>query len=220
MQTVLITGANRGIGLAFARYYCQVDCNVIGVCRHSNEMLDACAHTVIDGVDLQSDDAIKLLCEALADRPIDLLISNAGILQDEQLDSLDLVSIEKQFQVNALGPLRLVSALQANLSAGSKIALITSRMGSIKDNTSGGRYGYRMSKAALNAAGKSMANDLKGRGVAVAILHPGLVSTAMINFNGQVSPEDAVAQLAERIEALNLKNTGTFWHANGTELPW
>ncbi len=220
MQTVLITGANRGIGLAFARYYYQLNCNVIGVCRHSNEKLDACAHAVIDGVDLQSDDAIKLLCEALADRPIDLLISNAGILKDEQLDSLDLVSIEKQFQVNAIGPLRLVSALQANLSAGSKIALITSRMGSIEDNTSGGRYGYRMSKAALNAAGKSMANDLKGRGVAVAILHPGLVSTAMINFNGQVSPEDAAAQLAERIEALNLKNTGTFWHANGTELPW
>ena len=122
--------------------------------------------------------------------------------------------------MNALGPLRLVSALQANLSVGSKIALITSRMGSIEDNTSGGRYGYRMSKAALNAAGKSMAHDLKSRGVAVAILHPGLVSTAMINFNGQVSPEYAAAQLAERIEALNLKNTGTFWHANGDELPW
>ena len=133
-------------------------------------------------------------------------------------DSFD--SIERQFQVNALGSLRLVSALQANLSVGSKIALITSRMGSIEDNTSGGRYGYRMSKEALNAAGKSMAHDLKGRGVAVAILHPGLVSTAMINFNGQVSAEHAAGQLAERIEALNLKNTGTFWHANGDELPW
>ena len=175
---------------------------------------------MISGIDLQSDDAVKCLTDALADRHIDLLISNAGILQDEQLGSLDIASIEQQFQVNALGPLRLVSALQANLSVGSKIALITSRMGSIEDNTSGGRYGYRMSKAALNAAGKSMAHDLKSRGVAVAILHPGLVSTAMINFNGQVSPEYAAAQLAERIEALNLKNTGTFWHANGDELPW
>mgnify|MGYP001201735237 FL=1 len=220
MPTVLITGANRGIGLALARHYWQHRCSVIGVCRQSDKALEACCHHVISGIDLQSDDAVKCLTDALADRRIDLLISNAGILQDEQLGSLDIASIEQQFQVNALGPLRLVSALQANLSVGSKIALITSRMGSIEDNTSGGRYGYRMSKAALNAAGKSMAHDLKSRGVAVAILHPGLVSTAMINFNGQVSPEYAAAQLAERIEALNLKNTGTFWHANGDELPW
>ena len=220
MPTVLITGANRGIGLALARHYWQHRCSVIGVCRQSDKALEACCHHVISGIDLQSDDAVKCLTDALADRRIDLLISNAGILQDEQLDSIDFDSIERQFQVNALGSLRLVSALQANLSVGSKIALITSRMGSIEDNTSGGRYGYRMSKAALNAAGKSMAHDLKGRGVAVAILHPGLVSTAMINFNGQVSAEHAAGQLAERIEALNLKNTGTFWHANGDELPW
>ena len=219
-KTLLITGANRGIGLALARHYWQHRCSVIGVCRQSDKALEACCHHVICGIDLQSDDAVKCLTDALADRRIDLLISNAGILQDEQLGSLDIASIEQQFQVNALGPLRLVSALQANLSVGSKIALITSRMGSIEDNTSGGRYGYRMSKAALNAAGKSMAHDLKGRGVAAAILHPGLVSTAMINFNGQVSPEYAAAQLAERIEALNLQNTGTFWHANGDELPW
>ena len=220
MPTVLITGANRGIGLALARHYWQHRCSVIGVCRQSDKALEACCHHVISGINLQLDDAVKCLTDALADRRIDLLISNAGILQDEQLGSLDIASIEQQFQVNALGPLRLVSALQANLSVGSKIALITSRMGSIEDNTSGGRYGYRMSKAALNAAGKSMAHDLKSRGVAVAILHPGLVSTAMINFNGRVSPEYAAAQLAERIEALNLKNTGTFWHANGDELPW
>ncbi|MEE3240834.1 MAG: SDR family oxidoreductase [Pseudomonadota bacterium] len=220
MQTVLITGANRGIGLALARHYFKLNFNVIGVCRHSSEMLNACTHNVIDGIDLNFNDAVKSLSDSLSEIPIDLLISNAGILQDEQLDSIDFDSIERQFQVNALGSLRLVSALQANLSAGSKIALITSRMGSIEDNTSGGRYGYRMSKAALNAAGKSMAHDLKGRGVAVAILHPGLVSTAMINFNGQISPEEAAKQLAERIEGLNLKNTGTFWHANGDELPW
>ena len=220
MPTVLITGANRGIGLALARHYSQYNYNVIGVCRQTNEALDACCSDVISDIDIQSDEAVKCLTDVLADHPIDLLISNAGILEDEQLNALDIASIERQFQVNALGPLRLVSTLQANLSAGSKIALITSRMGSIGDNTSGGRYGYRMSKAALNAAGKSMAHDLKASGVAVAILHPGLVSTAMINLNGQVSPEHAAAQLAARIEALNLSNTGTFWHANGEALPW
>ena len=111
MPTVLITGANRGIGLALARHYWQHRCSVIGVCRQSDKALEACCHHVISGIDLQSDDAVKCLTDALADRRIDLLISNAGILQDEQLGSLDIASIEHQFLVNALGPLRLVSAL-------------------------------------------------------------------------------------------------------------
>ena len=117
-------------------------------------------------------------------------------------------------------PLLLTHTLLPNLDAGAKIALITSRMGSIADNGSGSYYGYRMSKAALNAAGKSLALDLQQRGIAVAILHPGMVSTRMINFQGDVEPKDAAIGLAHRIEELNLKNSGSFWHANGESLRW
>jgi NAD(P)-dependent dehydrogenase (short-subunit alcohol dehydrogenase family) len=100
------------------------------------------------------------------------------------------------------------------------VAFITSRMGSIADNSSGGAYGYRMSKAALNMAGKSLAEDLKSDGIAVAILHPGMVKTDMIRGHGQVEPADAAAGLLSRIEALTLATTGGFWHQNGESLPW
>jgi NAD(P)-dependent dehydrogenase (short-subunit alcohol dehydrogenase family) len=106
------------------------------------------------------------------------------------------------------------------MGQGSKIANITSRMGSIADNDSGGRYGYRASKAALNAFGKSLAVDLKPRGIAVAQLHPGYVKTRMVNFGGLISPEESARGLAERIANLTLENTGSFWHSNGEELPW
>ncbi|MFZ9951300.1 MAG: SDR family oxidoreductase, partial [Vulcanococcus sp.] len=118
-------------------------------------------------------------------------------------------------------PLQLAQALLPQLRNGSKLALMTSRMGSIDDNSSGGSYGYRMSKVALNMAGKSLAIDLKPRGIAVAILHPGLVRTRMVAFNPQgISPEQAVRGLLERIDGLSLETSGTFWHANGEVLPW
>ena len=142
----------------------------------------------------------------------------------EQVNRLSdnlLPGTSQQFEVNALAPLRLASVLTSNLSVGSWIALMTSRMGSIADNTSGGSYGYRMSKAALNIAGKSLAIDLKPRGIAVAILHPGLVATRMINFNPNgISPQQSVEGLLERIDALTLETSGSFWHANGDALPW
>ena len=100
------------------------------------------------------------------------------------------------------------------------MAFITSRMGSVTDNSSGGRYGYRMSKAALNIAAVSMAHDLKPKGVAVAILHPGLVGTDMIGGVGDITPDQAADRLSQRIDQLNLSNTGTFWHSNGEILPW
>ncbi len=220
MPIVLITGANRGIGLALVKYYRDINYHVIGVCRQASSELSANCQEIITGISMQDNQAIRSLKHILGDRHIDILINNAGILYDESFAELNFESIELQIQVNALAPLRVVSVLTDSLVSGSKVALITSRMGSIEDNTSGGRYGYRMSKAALNAAGKSLSHDLKSDGIAVAILHPGLVSTAMIDFNGQVSPECAAKQLAQRIEDLDLNNTGTFWHANGSILPW
>ncbi|NRB37419.1 MAG: SDR family oxidoreductase [Pseudomonadales bacterium] len=220
MATVLITGANRGIGLAFVQHYLSLGDTVIAACRFASNDLRNSQATVIEEIDVSCDASMEKLKKAVGEQSIDILINNAGIFCNETIVDMPFADIEKQFQVNAMGPLRVTHALQDHLSAGSKIALITSRMGSIEDNGSGAYYGYRMSKAALNAAGKSLAHDFKVRGVAVAILHPGMVSTEMIGFCGDVSPEQAVSGLTTRIDELNLSNTGTFWHANGEILPW
>ncbi len=217
---VVITGANRGIGLELARHYAREGNDVIGVCRQSSDELAEVAAEVIDGVDVTTDSGIEKLKSALAGKRIQLLINNAGLLQDEQLGSIDFDSIRTQMEINAYAPLRVVEALVPQIEEGGKIANITSRMGSIADNDSGGRYGYRASKAALNAFGKSLAVDLKPKGIAVAQLHPGYVKTRMVNFGGMITPEESARGLAERIANLNLENTGSFWHSNGDELPW
>lgn len=217
---VVITGANRGIGLSFCKYYKDRGYKIIAVCRSSNTDLESIADQVIDGIDISSDEDCKLLFEKLADVKIDLLINNAGILANESLGELDFSSIEKQFLVNTIGTLRVSEGLVANLSEGGKIAIITSRMGSIADNTSGGVYGYRMSKAALNAAAKSLAIDLKPKGISVGIYHPGWVITDMTRGNGEITPEQSTAGVAALIENLDLSKSGTFWHTNGEQLPW
>ena len=219
-NVVVITGANRGIGLELARHYAAEGCEVIGVCRQSSDELASVAVQVIDGVDVTTDAGIDKLKSGLAGKRISLLINNAGLLQDEQLGSIDFDSIRTQMEINAYAPLRVAEALVPLMGQGSKIANITSRMGSIADNDSGGRYGYRASKAALNAFGKSLAVDLKPRGIAVAQLHPGYVKTRMVNFGGLITPEESARGLAERIANLTLENTGSFWHSNGEELPW
>ena len=217
---VVITGANRGIGLELARHYARAGNQVIGVCRQSSDELAEVAAEVIDGVDVTTSEGIEKLKAGLAGKTISLLINNAGLLQDEKLGSIDFNSIRTQMEVNAYAPLRVAEALVPQMEQGSKLANITSRMGSIADNDSGGRYGYRASKAALNAFGKSLSVDLKPKGIAVAQLHPGYVQTRMVNFGGFISPEEAARGLAERIANLNLENTGSFWHSNGEELPW
>ncbi|MDX1559073.1 MAG: SDR family oxidoreductase [Marinobacter sp.] len=219
-KTVVITGANRGIGLELARHYAGEGCDVIGVCRETSPELTEIAARIVVGVDVTTEDGIRKLTDELKGQSIDLLINNAGLLQDEKLGSIDFDSIRTQMEVNAYAPLRVAEALASQIPAGGKIANITSRMGSIADNDSGGRYGYRASKAALNAFGKSLAMDLKPKGIAVAQLHPGYVQTRMVNFGGLITPEESAKGLAARIEGLNLENTGSFWHSNGEELPW
>ncbi|WP_264308902.1 SDR family NAD(P)-dependent oxidoreductase [[Leptolyngbya] sp. PCC 7376] len=150
-----------------------------------------------------------------------MLINNAAIVERNSLENLDFESIRRQFEVNAIGTLRFTAALLPNLAENAKIIIMTSRMGSIEDNTSGSSYGYRMSKVAVSMAGKSLAIDLKPRGISVAILHPGLVQTRMTNFNQRgITPKQSVEGLLAHIDNLNLDNTGTFWHANGDILPW
>jgi len=136
------------------------------------------------------------------------------------LGDIDFDSIQTQIDVNAYGPLRVTQGLLSNLNEGAKIAMITSRMGSITDNTSGGRYGYRMSKAALNIASVSIAHDVMHRGISVGIFHPGLVGTQMIGGVGDITPDQAAQRIRQRIDELSLSNSGTFWHSNGDVLPW
>ncbi|MDR5897391.1 SDR family oxidoreductase [Halomonas vilamensis] len=219
-HTVLITGANRGVGLALAEHYHQAGWRVIGVCRQGSDALKAVAERVIDHIDVTQPDDVTRLAQALKGETLGVLINNAGLLHDESLGEIDFDTIREQMEINAYAPLRVCEALLPNLAEGSKIANVTSRMGSIADNDSGGRYGYRASKAALNAFGKSLAMDLKPKGIAVAQLHPGFVQTRMVNFGGKISPQEAAAGIAARIEALTLENTGGFWHSNGEPLPW
>ncbi len=221
MATYLVTGANRGIGYEFCRQLQARGETVIAVCRSADADLADLGIQVESGMDITSDAAVEELVNRLAGCPIDVLINNAGMAQRVTLEQLDFDSIRQQFEVNALGALRLTHSLLPQLKPGAKIALITSRMGSIADNSSGGSYGYRMSKVALSMAGKSLSHDLKPRGIAVAILHPGLVQTRMTNFTDSgITPETSVAGLLARIDQLNLENTGSFWHSNGELLPW
>lgn len=223
MATVLITGANRGIGLALAQRYAARGDRVIGVCRHASDALARTGARVESGVDVTDAAAVDALAQRLGESRIDTLVLNAGILGRESLDGLDAAgfdSVRRQFEVNALGPLRVAAALHPRMGAGGRIGIVTSRMGSIADNGSGGYYGYRASKAAVNAIGKSLALDLRPRGIAVVLLHPGYVATEMVGGSGDVSPEQAATQLVARLDALTLEHSGSFWHANGSELPW
>ncbi len=219
-RTIVITGASRGIGLSFCKHYHALGDTVYGVCRTPSESLKKLGVRVISGIDIAEAEAVAALAEALSGEHIDLLINNAGVLNDEVLGSLNFDTMEQQFQVNALGPLRVTEALLGQLNDGAKVANITSRMGSVEDNTSGGRYGYRMSKAALNIASVSLARDLAPRGVAVGIFHPGLVGTEMIGGYGDITPDQAANRLAQRIEELCMESSGTFRHSNGDTLPW
>jgi NAD(P)-dependent dehydrogenase (short-subunit alcohol dehydrogenase family) len=219
MTTVLITGANRGIGLEMASQYEARGDEVIAVCRRSSAELEAMGVEVFDGVDVTSGESLAGLAAALRGRRIDRLVNNAGILERDGLDDLDFEGIERQFRVNALGPLRATAALRPLLAEGSKVFIVTSRMGSVEDNSSGGYYGYRMSKAAVNIAGRSLSVDLKDAGIAVFLLHPGYVATDMTGRQG-IPVEQAAAGLLERMDTLQLEQTGTFWHQEGYALPW
>lgn len=219
-KTVVITGANRGIGLAMAKIFKSEGYNVYGICRNTSTELEQLGINVVNDVDVATSAGIANMKKALTGVSIDVLICNAGILRDESLSDLNLDTIREQFEVNAIAPLNIVDTLQSNLVEGSKVAMITSRMGSIADNGSGGRYGYRMSKAALNAAAMSLSKDLYSQGVSVGIYHPGYVQTDMVNNSGDISANEAASRIIGLIDSLSLEETGVFKHSNGELLPW
>lgn len=218
--TAVVTGANRGIGLEFCRQLKEQGYDVIALCRKASPELWNLGVEVFEGIEVTDPKTLQSLVAKLPPRPIDLLVNNAGILRKETLDDFNPGSIKEQFEVNALSPLHVTRAFLPQLGKGSKIAMITSLMGSIGDNTSGGRYGYRMSKAALNMASKSLAHDLKEKEIAVIVLSPGSVNTAMTEFSGRLSPEESVKGMLAQVEQASLEETGSFLHYDGRRLSW
>ncbi len=219
MAKVIVTGCNRGIGLQLCTQLHDRGDEVIGVCRSASQEISSLGIRVIEGVDVSDADNVAALAKELHGESIDILINNAGILRSDSLDSIDYDVMLEQFRVNTLGPLRVTQALLPNLHEGSKVAIVSSRVGSIEDNSSGNNYGYRASKAAVNMVGTNLRHDLEPRGIAVALLHPGYVSTDMTGGTG-IPATKSVKGLIERIDELDLENTGGFWHAEGYRLPW
>ncbi len=220
MSRVVVTGANRGIGLELARQLAARGDTVAATCRATSAELNALGVDVFENVDVGDQQSVTDFARRLGDEPIDMLINNAGILTSEDLDSLDWDRLRRQFEVNTLGPLRVISTLIPRMAESGKIGILTSRVGSMADNSSGGMYGYRISKAGANMVGVNLAHDLKPRGIAVFLLHPGYVKTGMTRGQGFTDPDEAARGLIERMDTLTLADTGTFWHANGESLPW
>lgn len=221
MSRSLVVGANRGIGLEICRRLAARGDAVAATCRHSSRTLeDIRGVEIYSGIDVTDRNALDLLAGTLGRHSLDALIVVAGVLERVTLAALDAGSIRRQFEINALGPLQTVAALHTCLRDGGKLGLVTSRMGSLADNTSGGSYGYRMSKAALNMAGVSLAHDLAPRNIAVVLLHPGYVRTDMTGHAGDIEAPEAAAGLVARIDELSMATTGRFLHQNDTILPW
>ena len=214
----LIVGSNRGIGLELTRRVAARGDEVLAACREASPELTSLGVEVIEGVDVREDAGVARLVAALGERELDVAVVVAGILARVDLEALDFDRVREQFEVNALGPLRVAAGLRPRLKRGSKLALITSRMGSLADNTSGGHYGYRMSKAALNMAGRSLSVDLRADDVTVLLLHPGFVRTEMTGHRGLIDVGESAAGLLARIDALGLDETGSFWHQSGERL--
>ncbi len=219
MATTLVTGTNKGIGLQICTQLQERGDDVIAVCRTPSPELSNLGVRIIEYIDVSDAESIDKLKSELEGHKLDVLINNAGILKADRFGNLDYEVMLEQFRVNALGPLRVTEALVDNLNDGSKVAIVSSRVGSIEDNGSGGNYGYRASKTAVNQIGMNLKHELAPRGIAVALLHPGLVATDLTGGRG-ISAADSARGIIERIDALDMENSGRFWHAEGYELPW
>lgn len=223
MTNVVIVGADRGIGAAMANVYHQRGDVVTAVCLHGGtELLEDIR--VVPDIDVTDDDSVQRLAVALVDQPIDVLVHVAGRGSFDKWGEFNYPQLLADYDLNALGPLRTICALEANLQPGGKIGIVTSRMGSIGDNGSGRMYGYRMSKAAANMLGVNLYHQFEPRRVRVMLLHPGTVATAMTkgapNWNEYTKPAEAAAGLVARMDLLGPDTPPEFRHADGTLLPW
>jgi NAD(P)-dependent dehydrogenase (short-subunit alcohol dehydrogenase family) len=216
MPNILITGANRGIGLEFARQYAADGWDVIAVARHSSAELDALGVTV-KPLDLSDADAVAAFA---IDQPLDLFIANAGTSHPKETQGADSArDWRTMLMVNAIAPYQLGHALLPRMPGGGKMIAISSGMGSIGDN-GGGWVPYRTSKAALNMAWSSLALEAKPRGVAVVALSPGWVKTDMGGAGAEISAQESVSEMRQLIARLTIDETGKFLRRNGSELPW
>ena len=222
--TVLITGANRGIGLALAKEFKSKGYDVIGTARTPDEAKDLkdTGATVMQ-LDVTDVKSIQALATALKDRKIDILVNNAGISgKSGSIATIDIDALEKTLMVNVLGPMRVTQALLPNVKAGSRktIVNITSILGSISNNTGGSYYGYRESKAALNMFTRSIAAELKGDGFTCIAMHPGWVRTDMGGPNATLSPEDSASGIVKVVEGLKQADSGGYVQWDGKKLEW
>lgn len=226
MATWLVTGADRGIGAAMCAALAARGDHVIAACL-GHDVPTRNGIDIVCGVDVGSADGVERLARHLGARPIDVIVHNAGCVFEAPFGALDFDSMQREYAVNALGPLRVTQALASNLREGGKVGIVSSRVGSLGENGSGGLYGYRMSKAAANMASRNLAHELRPRRIAVIALHPGSVRTQMTagltdaTTVGQlVAPEQAALGLIARLDELQLASSGVFLHANGEALPW
>ena len=219
-MNVVITGGNRGIGLELTKIFVEKKASVTVIVRKASPELSSLGVKIIEGIDVTAPQNDQIVFDKLKDQKIDLLIKNAGLLIAQNIENFTQNEALQMLTVNAIAPLRLSLKLLPLMNNPSKLILITSRMGSMADNGSGGSYGYRMSKAALNAAGVSLSHDLAPYGVTVAMIHPGWVQTDMTGHTGHVSSKESASQISSRIEELTSKKNGIFLHANGEELTW
>jgi NAD(P)-dependent dehydrogenase (short-subunit alcohol dehydrogenase family) len=226
--TILITGANRGIGLEYVRQYAQAGHTVYATVRdvasaHELQSL-AARHTQVQVLPLDVADitAIRALATQLSELPIDILISNAGIYPPSRLGTTDPQEWLHAFQVNTLTTYYLAESFLTQLQRAEqgKVIAMTSKMGSITDNGSGGEYIYRSTKTALNMVVKSLALDLQPFNIAVALLHPGWVRTDMGGPNGLINTETSVAGLRKVIDELSVARSGEFIAYDGKTVPW
>ena len=223
-HTVLITGANRGIGLELARQYATAGWRVIGTARkpESATELDATGADVMQ-LDVTDQASVDRLAQDLAEQPIDMLINNAGIQPLMwKLDEVDFDEFERALSVNAVGPVRVTRALMPNLRSGKvrKVINITTNLSSIAENTEGGFYGYRESKAALNMFNKSLAMELGPEGFICIVLNPGWVRTDLGGPKAPLSVEESVAGMRSVIKSLSPADNGSFWTHDGKQMPW
>jgi len=231
VNTVLVTGANRGLGLEFARQYAADGWKVYAACRRPDEasalaQLAAGSGGHVEAIALDVTDTASLRAAAaeLAGIPIDLLVNNAGVgsPKGQRLGSLDYAAWQRVLDTNTLGPMRVVEAFLGHVEKGrqKKIVTITSGMGSIGDNGSGGSYAYRSSKAAVNMVVKSLSVDLADRGITCVVLNPGWVRTDMGGPGGRLSPEQSIAGMRKVIAALKPADSGKFFNHDGGQYPW